>query len=605
MKKSLKVAIVALAIVAFSATASAALTSNLTVGSTGADVSALQSWLISKGFAIASVSSGAAQPGYFGSQTKAALAAYQTSVGLPAYGFFGPLTQAKVNGGAMATPGSSSFVCPSWMTCTPTAGQTVPTAPTPGAVTTANDGKDGSITVSSSSFVSSSQTLKKGDMDKGILAVKARATVGNVSVTRFDVHFNSRPWLVFGSLTLKDAVSGATLATKTLSGPSDVTEVTVGSDYLVRFDNVMSIVTPNVDTTYVVNANVLSATDKIPNGGLTVNVSTDTTGIRTVNGLGYTDSTGIVVNNSVVLSSTGSIADLYTRVGVNTPDTRTVNVSTTNVTTDQVLGVFDVKVQNQGASINSLSFQINNSKSNVADSTLFQNVRLYDGSTYLGGASTLSGTTATFTNLTIPLTQDIWKGLTLKADVIATSTAFTASSTITASAVVGTDSAYSTVTLTNASNRSSNDVTFVPNAGITVSNWVINKGQVTTPTTGTWLAAYPTISFTITNTGNNPIYISKTQSTALATTTSSGPVGSTTVSSVTASGSVTGDTSTSYVINGARTFTYNFTVDNTNGTTASKKISITQINYGTAGGLGTDNTLNVNYSLENAYVQVP
>ena len=77
MKISLKAAIIALAIVAVGAsTANAAFNTNLTVGSTGADVSALQSWLISKGFSIPSISSGAATPGYFGSQTKAAVVAY-------------------------------------------------------------------------------------------------------------------------------------------------------------------------------------------------------------------------------------------------------------------------------------------------------------------------------------------------------------------------------------------------------------------------------------------------------------------------------------------------------------------------------------------------
>ncbi len=584
MKISLKIAVIALALAATVSTASAAFNTNLTVGSTGADVSALQTWLISKGFSIPAISSGAASTGYFGSQTKTAVVAYQKSINLPSTGFVGPLTRAALNGtsATVVTPGT---------TVTPVVNASV------------NDGKDGSVTISSSSYVSSNQTLKKGDMDKPILSVKARATAGNVAVTRFDVTFNSRPWLLFGSLTLKDAVTGAVLATKTLSGPSDVTEVTVGSSYLVRFDGVNSVVTPSADVTYVVTANVLAASDKIT--GQTVTVSTDTNSLRTTNGLGYTDSVGENTTFSVTLSSSGSIADLYTRVGINTPDTRTVNISTTNVTEDQILGVFDVKVQNQGATINTLVFNINTSKSLMTASQFFQNVRLYDGSTFLGGASTLSATQATFTNLTVPLTMDSWKSLTLKADVIASSTAYSASSTLVASSVVGTDSGYNTITLSNASDRRSNDVTFVPNAGITVSNWSISKGNVTTPTSGTWLAAYPTVSFTITNTGNNPIYVSKDANVALATTTSSGVYASTTVSSVTASGSTSGDTSTSYIINGTRTFTYNFTVDNTNGTTASKKISITRINYGTAGGLGTDNTLNVNYGLENAYVQVP
>lgn len=70
---------------------------DLTLGSRGQDVINLQSWLISNGFDIQAVSLGVTPKGYFGTQTKAALMAYQRSVGLPAFGFFGPLTRAKLN----------------------------------------------------------------------------------------------------------------------------------------------------------------------------------------------------------------------------------------------------------------------------------------------------------------------------------------------------------------------------------------------------------------------------------------------------------------------------------------------------------------------------
>ncbi len=75
---------------------------DLTIGSTGADVTALQNWLISKGFTIA-----AGATGYFGAQTASALGAYQASVGIsPAAGYFGPITRAKVN--AAAVPGTGT-----------------------------------------------------------------------------------------------------------------------------------------------------------------------------------------------------------------------------------------------------------------------------------------------------------------------------------------------------------------------------------------------------------------------------------------------------------------------------------------------------------------
>jgi len=68
-------AIVALALVVFlfgnATIAQAAFTRDLTLGSTGADVTELQTWLISKGQSIP-----AGATGYFGVQTRAALASW-------------------------------------------------------------------------------------------------------------------------------------------------------------------------------------------------------------------------------------------------------------------------------------------------------------------------------------------------------------------------------------------------------------------------------------------------------------------------------------------------------------------------------------------------
>lgn len=84
--------------------ASVSFSRDLTIGSTGADVTALQNWLISKGHAIA-----AGATGYFGAQTQAALAAYQAAAGIsPAAGYFGPITRAKVNAGGSTSGGTGS-----------------------------------------------------------------------------------------------------------------------------------------------------------------------------------------------------------------------------------------------------------------------------------------------------------------------------------------------------------------------------------------------------------------------------------------------------------------------------------------------------------------
>lgn len=91
-----------------STTGSASYTYNmdLTIGSTGADVVALQDFLISKGHLV--MPAGVAK-GYFGALTQSALAKYQASVGIaPAAGYFGPITRAHMNAmvGNPGTPGN-------------------------------------------------------------------------------------------------------------------------------------------------------------------------------------------------------------------------------------------------------------------------------------------------------------------------------------------------------------------------------------------------------------------------------------------------------------------------------------------------------------------
>lgn len=91
---------------------------NLTVGSTGADVMNLQKVLnMSADTQVAST--GAGSPGnessYFGALTKAAVAKFQTKNGIsPAAGYVGPITRAKLNsmGGTTGTTGTTGGTTP-------------------------------------------------------------------------------------------------------------------------------------------------------------------------------------------------------------------------------------------------------------------------------------------------------------------------------------------------------------------------------------------------------------------------------------------------------------------------------------------------------------
>lgn len=78
-------------------------TTDLTIGSTGADVVALQQMLIDAGLLMIP-----APTGYFGAMTKAALAKWQAAHGVPATGYFGPLTRAAVAAAGTPAPAMSA-----------------------------------------------------------------------------------------------------------------------------------------------------------------------------------------------------------------------------------------------------------------------------------------------------------------------------------------------------------------------------------------------------------------------------------------------------------------------------------------------------------------
>lgn len=74
---------------------------NLKYGSRGAEVVELQEFLIEKGFLSGQAS------GNFFSLTRKAVVAYQSSIGLPATGFVGPMTRAKINDDLLSSNASS------------------------------------------------------------------------------------------------------------------------------------------------------------------------------------------------------------------------------------------------------------------------------------------------------------------------------------------------------------------------------------------------------------------------------------------------------------------------------------------------------------------
>ncbi len=149
--------------------ASVTFTRDLTLGSSGADVTALQNWLIGKGFTVP-----AGATGYFGAQTQSALARYQASAGItPASGYFGPLTRASVS----ATGGN------------PPKG---PVTPKP------MSGEEGQLKNIDNASAEVETSLDESEEEVPVFGVEVEAEDSDMAIERIDVDF-----------TLTDAANGS------------------------------------------------------------------------------------------------------------------------------------------------------------------------------------------------------------------------------------------------------------------------------------------------------------------------------------------------------------------------------------------------------------
>jgi len=620
--------VVAIALVVAIPASAASFERNLTVGSTGADVTALQTTLVGGGYLAVNPT------GFFGALTKAAVVKYQIANGISGTGFVGPLTRAVLNGAAPVV--STGGLCPNGMTlasnCTQAPGVvvSVPLCPNgntlasncstaPGTVS--QNGTDGTLTAAQSSYVSSGIQVKKGET-KNVLATTLKASIGPVTVTRAGVHFSARPWLLFSQVILKDS-TGRVIATKALNSAADATEITVGSDYLVTFDGVNYTVTPGINQDLTVAVSVLPATDKIPTAGLAVDAAFDT--LRTINGIGWTDTvtaatfplavahTASTGSNSFTLTSTGSVAAIYNRISPNSPAAHQVATSLTQQTSNVVLGAFSVKSANNSSTLNTLTVTL--ASTTLASGPLgnsnftgaFSNFRLSNGSASYGGSlvqTSVTVGTVTFSNLNIPLAQDVWTDLTIQADVAASTTGTGITVALNGSSgVVVTDSNYGTPDYTSGVAATSNAIVLTTNA-ITVSNTSLTTGAAIVQSTVT-TGYNVTGAFTITNSSNNDLYVSGT-STMLVTqtlngtaTTTNGLTGTITANPSSYNGDVSGGLNASYAIpaGSSRSFTISGAIYAAASTINTLKI--TAINYGTAATTALNHALSITSGIDN------
>jgi len=481
---------------------------DLTVGSTGSDVVALQSFLVAKG--LLTMPAGVAE-GYFGSLTQAAVSAYQAMKGItPTAGYFGPITRAAVNADEMSMGGTTTTTttttCPAGYTCTSTTPvNTAPVCPAgytctanPGTVTTsAPAGTEGTLQVTLASNPADQSNIRT-QTDIPVYGLNFLAQIAPVTVQTVDLEiadYNTTNGSNENPATLINTIkvwNGSTLIETVPVTASSFTQDS-NQNYYIRFSGLNFLVP--VGTTQE----------------LTFSFSTNSIDVQrnvTINGYG---------SSSIRATSGDNISDFYDASGLvrhdsfYQPGTATLTLSAASNPlreqnyridpTNGVLGVplltFNLNAQTGNASL--LTVNASTTASGTKPTTLY----LYNGSTLLQSQSVGANGSAIFNNLNnttgAVVSADTIQTFTIKADY-PSNTANGSYSSTTINSIVYETANGSTLTTTSSPVVGVNQYFYTASPSFTLAS--TPTIQITgTNQNGSSTAATATFSFNVTATG--------------------------------------------------------------------------------------------------------
>ena len=447
-----------------SSTASASFTKDLTVGSTGSEVSALQNVLVSGGYLV--MPAGASM-GYFGSLTKAAVMKWQAAVGLPSTGFVGSMSRAKLNASGAST------------------GSTGTTGTVSGSIST--PGAEGTLTVTSAPV--SSSTVYVGDMKDVVLAFDAKATNSDILVQRAKIDLGTSANIynkVFNKIYLLSS-DGSVIASSDLNSSTVVKDS--DSRYYITLSGFSSLVKKGETRNYKVAVDLMPSVDSAYRTSYTIRFAAS--GVRAVDGAGvslYSPANATDISKSVtVAASLVDSANMSVSLNSSSPLAREVVAAdgSSNDEADKVVVlVFDIRAEKSDVKITDLiNFVVTKTDAGTASGATASTTYLYEGNgttgTLLGSAS-VSTSDADFTNISTTVAKGTTKTYTLAVDVRG------------ADAAKATFAASFTGNSTNVVGESANGTTVTTVSGSATGNNVIvrNVGPVFT------LTSAPTITYT-------------------------------------------------------------------------------------------------------------
>ncbi len=349
-------------------------TKDLTLGARGADVTALQNFLFSNGFLKV------AATGYFGPMTKAALAAYQASVGIsPASGYFGPITRARLN---------SVAVSPSPVVTTPGV------SPSPSVSTGPLTGGEGIITVEENGTPAESVKVYEGDVDAGVLGLKVKAQNSDLRVERVKVQIGTAVTSYTKQMSALSIWDGSTLLQKVNLNANTVTKE--DGNYFVYFTGLNTVVPNNTTKIYTIKTDIPSTVENTYQGSVTLTVPANAVRVKDATGLDLYGPTTAFTHVFSIQNSLSESASLSIAKSTNSPDSTAIVSNNTGDVSEAPVLAFDLKATDGLVEIDELNVQF---YGNSTETTAY----LYDGSTLLQSA-TVSSNSATFTDM-----QDIFK----------------------------------------------------------------------------------------------------------------------------------------------------------------------------------------------------
>ena len=604
----------------------ATFSTNLMMGSSGADVSALQQTLIASGYSIP-----AGATGYFGAQTKAAVMAWQAAAGIsPAAGYFGPISRAKLSGAV--TTGTTSTVagCAAGAMYSSTTGQAcgsmTTTTTTGGALTGA-----GRLT-NISSYGSVYTDLKEADAATAVVGVQADATSGDVAIQRVDATFYVDD-VSSQSSYLNQYVSDVSVylnGTKLASMDPSLGDKS-GRVWTYRFSGLSGVIKQGTTGNIVVKVTPLTSIGATEDGKAVTAVLLANS-VRAIGADGISDTylatSPTVVQNSGSADtvSGGTIGGQRFTVSSATTGTLTVTAGADNPTASQVAvssstttGVkllsFNMKAKNASVKVTDLVASIGTSGSL---SSVVNTVYLMKGSQVLKSTTLSSGTyqTVTFSNINDTISKDSTNNYTIVADLKGDAAYSDGTTLIASTTVSGWD-----VSDTNGSSVTPSAAAVGNTQTLTATGITVTKGtptaivQTASFSNGVDTASYA-IPFTV-QAGDNDVYVSgvATNGTgsgagirySTTTTSTQGATGQPTAS-VSVANTVTGDSAGVYykVLAGtSRTFTLNATLaaSSTGVTAGYAGVQVNSIAYGLTTALGSSYTSNLDtFKTNDVYV---